>query len=71
VFRPGFVPFLTASQMSLFFSDLGRLSEIIVRFYVLLKEEKKVGAEFAQIERIFMDEREDLGGVFVEDRTTC
>jgi hypothetical protein len=48
-FRPGFGPFLTESQQTLFFSDLARLSEISVRFYVLLRKKGKLAQSLHEL----------------------
>jgi hypothetical protein len=62
-FRPGLSPFLNEAQISLFFSDLNTLTQISVRFYVLLKEEQKNGAEYAQIGKIFTEQSEDIAAL--------
>jgi hypothetical protein len=60
VFRPGIAPFLSDDQSALFFAELGTFTEISVRIFVLLKEEEKNGAEYAQVGKVFADQSEDL-----------
>jgi hypothetical protein len=61
---------ITGDDLSkMLFGEIPMFVEISVRFYVLLAEERKNTAEFAQIGRLFLDHTDDLDkfGPFIND----